>query len=106
MTEIVTKFISPSTVWIQAKVYNPETDALVDPTTSIKVTVEDSAGSKVVDAADMTKSDTGIYDYYYDIASDPVEGWYNGAVVVVDGIGADIKTSVSSFGFMVEKGIV
>lgn len=104
--EVITKFISPSTVGIRAYVYDPKTDELTDPTTSIKVTVQDKDGNKVVDAEDMTKNAVGVYDYYYNIPADPVEGWYPGAVVTVDGSGDVAKTSVASFGFTVEKGIV
>jgi len=42
--EITTKFISRSTVWIQAKVYDPETDELTDPTNTdhpIEVNITD-----------------------------------------------------------------
>jgi len=104
--KVVTKFISPSTVWIQAKVYDPETDELIDPTTSIKLTVQDHDGNVVVDAQDMPKDEVGVYDYYYNIAADPVEGWYPGQVVTVDGSGEGAKTSVVPFGFEVERGIV
>jgi len=105
--EIVTKFISPSTVWIRVLVYDPKTGDLVDPTTSIKVTVADKDGTKVVTAQDMTKDgvNTGTYDYYYNLPSSPVEGWYPGEVTVVDGSGDTAKTSVASFGFDVTKGI-
>lgn len=169
--DVVTKFISPSVVWIQAKVYNPKTDALTDTTGTIKATITDPNGLKksgyisvsdsstftaglvvtggtsgatgyiiskpdgttleiqkitgvwqsgetITDTdtgtstttsallgADMTKDVLGTYDYYYNTDADPVEGWYPGEVVVVDGSGTTAKTSVGPFGFDVNKGL-
>lgn len=40
-----------------------------DPTT-IKITIEDSTGTKKITTTDMTKDSTGYYHYDYDIPSD------------------------------------
>ena len=44
-------------------------DADIDPST-IKITIEDSAGTKKVTEQAMTKDDTGYYHYDYEIPSD------------------------------------
>jgi len=105
--DVITKFISKSAVLVRAYVYD-EDDALTDPTTSIKVTIIDPAGTKKVDNVAMTKhgSDTGIYDYFYTTAFDSVEGWWKGEVWVVDGSGEGIITSPPGlFSFEVKAGI-
>jgi len=102
--DVITKFISKSTVLIRAYVYNIN-DTLVDPT-SVKVTLVDKDGTKKIDDLSMSKSDTGIYDYYYTLASDAAEGWWNGEVWVVDGAGAGAVTSPPGlFSFEVKKGL-
>jgi len=109
--EIITEFISKDTVLIRAFVYkyNATTEEyeLVDPTASIKVTIV-LLDEKKVDAASMEKCedyDKGVYDYYYNLPSDAVEGWYHGEVVSVDGTGGEAKTSIGQFGFNVERGL-
>ena len=109
--EIITEFISKDTVLIRAFVYkyNATTEEyeLVDPTASIKVTIV-LLDDKKVDAASMEKCedyDKGVYDYYYNLPSDAVEGWYHGEVVSVDGTGDGAKTSIGQFGFNVERGL-
>ena len=101
--DVITKFISKSTVLIRAYIYDID-DALVDPT-SVKVTLVDKDGTKKIDDLSMSKSDTGVYDYYYTLASDAAEGWWNGEVWVVDGAGADATNSLGAFSFEVKKGL-
>jgi hypothetical protein len=98
--EVQVKFISKATVWIRALVYDVD-GVLVDPTTSIKVTVVDSGGTKQVDDQAMSKAATGTYDYYYTLASDADEGWWQGEVWTVDGT----YPSCESFGFEVRVGL-
>lgn len=101
--ELVVKFLRKSTVWVRAYVYDAD-GALVDPT-SIKLTLVDALEAKKVDALAMTKAATGTYDYYYNLASDAAEGWYNGEVWVVDGSGDTAKSSSAEFSVEVKKGL-
>ena len=101
--DVITKFISKSTVLVRAYVYN-EDDALTDPT-SITVTIVDPAGTKKVDNAAMTKHSTGVYDYFYNTAADSVEGNWVGEVTTIDGIGEGAKTTIVPFSFEVKKGL-
>ena len=104
--DVITKFISKSTVLVRAYVYD-EDDALTDPTTSITVTIVDPAGTTKVDNAAMTKhgTDTGVYDYFYNTVTDSVEGWWNGEVTTIDGTGETAKTNIVPFSFEVKKGL-
>ena len=104
--EIIVKFLSKSTIWVRAFVYDKD-GALVDPTTSIKLTLVDPLGAVKVDTLAMTKdgTNTGIYDYYYTTLVDCAEGWWNGEVWVVDGTGDTAKTSCGAFSVEVRKGI-
>jgi hypothetical protein len=99
--EVVIEFLASATVRIITYVYTDD-DELTDPTTSIKVTIYDPNGDKQVDGDDMTQSDTGIYEYYYQTTSSTDKGWWHGNVVVVDGTGDEAKTSVGSFSFKVK----
>jgi len=104
--EVIVKILAKSTIWVRAFVYDKD-GALADPTTSIKLTLVDAAGTKKVDALAMTKDgvNTGIYDYYYTTLVDCAEGWWNGEVWVVDGSGADAKTSSGEFSVEVRHGL-
>ena len=102
--DVVTKFISKSTVLVRAYVYD-EDDALTDPTTSITVTIVDPAGTTKVDNVAMTKHATGVYDYFYNTAADSVEGNWVGEVTTGDGSGEDAKTAIATFSFEVKKGL-
>ena len=101
--EIVVKFLRKSTIWVRAYVYDAD-GALVDPT-SIKLTLVDSGETKKVDSLAMDKAETGIYDYYYNLASDAAEGWWNGEVWVTDGTGDTAKSSFGEFSVEVKKGL-
>lgn len=98
--EVQVKFISKSTVWIRALIYN-ESGALVDPSTSVKVTLLDPAGTKQLDDVAMIYTAVGTYDYYYTVASDAVEGWWPGEVWATDGS----YKSLGQFGFEVSHGL-
>jgi len=100
-TEIQVRFIAKATVWIRAFIYDSD-DALVDPTTSVKITiVEANTRIKKVDAQNMTKFSTGTYDYYYTLASNAAEGWWSGEIHSTDGT----SVSIADFGFEVKIGI-
>jgi hypothetical protein len=101
--ELVVKFLAKSTIWVRAYVYDSG-GALVDPT-SIKLTLVDALEAKKVDALAMTKSIVGVYDYYYNVAAAPAEGWWNGEVWTVDGAGDTAKSSVCEFSVEVRVGI-
>lgn len=101
--EVIVKYLAGATIWVRAYVYDSD-DALVDPTT-IKLTLVDADSTTKVDNVAMAKSDTGIYDYYYNTSSSSAEGWWNGEVWVVDGTGDSAKTSFASFSVKVEAGV-
>lgn len=102
--EVIVKFLAGATIWVRAYIYDSD-DSLVDPTHSIKLTLVDADGTTQVDAQDMTKDDTGIYDYYYNTDSDSAEGWWSGEVWTVDGTGDSAKSSFKSFSVEVRAGI-
>jgi len=104
--DVITKFINKTTVLIRAYVYD-EDGELVDPTTSIKVTINDPAGATKVTAQAMTKngSNTGVYDYFYDTDADSAEGDWPGEVWVVDGSVPTERVSVGTFSFEVKAGL-
>lgn len=101
--ELVVKFIQKATVWVRAYVYDAD-GALVDPT-SVKLTLVDAAEVKKVDALAMTKYAVGVYDYYYNLASDAAEGWWNIEVWATDGTGDTAKSSFCEFSLEVRKGL-
>ena len=101
--EVITVFPDNATVRIITYVYDDD-DALVDPTGSIKCTIYDPDGTKQVEAQDMTKDVTGIYEYYYHKGTglDPMDkGEWRGEIEVIDGSGADAITSPGNFSFTV-----
>lgn len=102
--EVVAKYLASGTIWVRAWVYDKDGN-LVDPTTSITVTLVDSAESKKLDAVAMVYSEQGIYDYYYTTASDCAEGWWNGEVWTTDGSGGGAKKSFCEFSVEVRKGL-
>ena len=97
--QVVTEFIAKTTVRVIAYVYN-DAGALVDPETSIKVTIYDPTGEAEEEDEDMTMQDstTGVYEYYFTTDADTTEGWWTGEVWVVD---VD-KTSSGTFGFRIK----
>lgn len=103
--EVIVKFLSKSTVFIRALVYDSDGE-LADPT-SITVTVVDPDGTTQVPATAMSKhgTDTGTYDYFYTTESDCAEGWWSGEVWATDEIGERSVLSSKSFGFDVKAGL-
>ena len=95
--EIVTEFVQKTTVRVRAEVRDDD-DTLVDATTSINMDLWDKSGTKVVDDVAMTPISTGIYESYYNLASDAPKGYWRGIVWVTDGT----KVSEGSFGFKVK----
>ncbi len=93
---VVTEFLQGTTVRVRAFIYDDDGD-LVDPTTSVKLDLWDSAGTKQVDNQAMTKDSTGIYEYYYNTTTSSAEGSWRGVIWAVDGS----YTSEGSFGFKV-----
>uniref|UniRef100_A0A6M3ITN5 Uncharacterized protein n=1 Tax=viral metagenome TaxID=1070528 RepID=A0A6M3ITN5_9ZZZZ len=78
------KFIRTETVVATINIKNAA-GTLVDPGTSILVTITDSAGTDVVDGAAMTKTSTGIYYYNYTPGAATVLGYYIIKYVTIDG---------------------
>ncbi len=98
--DVVAEFLARATVRIRAYIYDDD-DALADPTT-ITIDIYDADGTLVVDGTAMTKSSTGIYEYYYKTTIASPTGWWRGVVWTVDGSGDLAKTSEGSFGFKVK----
>jgi len=83
--QVITEFIAKTTVRVIAYVYDDD-GALVDPETSIKVTIYDPAGDAEEEDEDMTQQDstTGVYEYYFRTDADTTKGWWRGEVAVID----------------------
>lgn len=65
------------------KIYDLETDtwSLADPDSGYpKITIKDSQGTVKVNAAQMTKVDTGKYEHLYQLAGDAAVGTWNGHI--------------------------
>jgi hypothetical protein len=84
-----------STVLIE-DVVRDQADALIDPTT-VTITIWDSAGTKKVNAAAMTKDSTGHYSYIHQSASNDVAGFYKVQVKAVSGAYTSLKDDESAF---------
>ena len=59
------------------------TGALVDPATSLKITIKPIGGAVIIDGVDMVKDSTGKYHYDFATANRPV-GFYEVTYVAVD----------------------
>lgn len=102
MIDVQIEFIAKTTVRVVAYIYN-DLDALVNPTTSIKVTIWDpDGGDPVVDGAAMSFVSQGIYEYFCKTTSLSKKGWWNGEIVVIDGVDPDDRTSMGVFSFKVK----
>ena len=103
---VITRFIAKTTVLVIAYVHD-KAGTLADPTTSIKVTIQDSDGDTQVDAEDMDKDGevTGTYEYYGSTETSSAKGQWLGEVTVVDGEGDGAKTSTCNFSFEVVAGL-
>lgn len=82
-------FIRGESVEVYAEVRN-QAGALVNPTTSIKVTITDAAGDKILlddpnyDEA-MSTTGQGLFYYHYTLLVTAALGWWTALVVVTDG---------------------
>lgn len=59
--------------------------ALVDVSSTPTITIVDPRGTKVIDAASMTKFATGSYRYLYNPGSNAVLGKYHVTCICIDG---------------------
>jgi hypothetical protein len=101
--KVVTEFTTIDTVKVWAYVYDTN-DALADPD-AITIDIYDPDSTQQVDGEAMTKSDTGIYYYYYHkgASAEPMaKGRWRGTVIVTDGSGTGAVTSTQSFSFKVK----
>lgn len=62
-----------------------------DPDTSIKITIKNLNGLKVVDAQTMSKDAVGRYHYDYNLPSAAVSGTYTAEYVAIDGARTTIE---------------
>jgi len=99
--EVQIEFIAKTTVRIVAYVYN-DAGSLVNPTTSIKLTLTNTDGEKKVDAQAMSLVDLGIYEYFYKTTTSSVKGWWTGEIAVIDGVSPDDRTSLGVFSIRVK----
>lgn len=67
------------------------------PSPAPTITVTDPAGTKKVDAADMTKSTTGKWYYIAQTAVDWVAGVYEIKIASGDGVYTDIEIKTGAF---------
>ena len=101
--DVITEFIAKATVRTRVHVYD-DADALVEPT-SVRITITDPKAVKKVNAVEIVvdgKVENGIYEHYYNTATDSEKGWWLGEVVVVDGTGQTAKTTPIPFSFKVK----
>jgi len=90
MSVTLVKFQRPETIVAELEVRNAA-GVLTDPGTVPKITITDPDGTVQVDAASMTKTATGLYEYYFTPeATDPL-GWYSVKYVVTDGARVTIR---------------
>ena len=100
--KVITDFLDSATVRIIT--YIKDDDGVLADPTSVTIDIYDPDGTLEVDAAAMSKSATGIYEYYYhkDDTADPMEaGRWRGIVKAIDGAGASAIISPADFGFRV-----
>ena len=101
--ESIIQYTAKSSVRTIVFVYD-DNDALVDPT-SILITITDPNGLAKVTAEEIITSGkiaTGVYDHYYNTATDSVKGWWHGVAEVIDGSGATARTSIGNYSFEVK----
>jgi len=66
-------------------VFTSDAGVETDPSSSITVTIDDSAAAEKVAAGEMTKSSTGRYYYRYLLAADAAVGTWNYGVTATSG---------------------
>ena len=99
--EVQIEFIAKTTIRVVAYVYN-DAGSLVNPTTSIKLTLTDPEGAKPVEDQAMDLVSKGIYEDFHKTTTGSEKGWWNGEIVVIDGVDPDDRTSVGVFSFRVK----
>lgn len=99
--KVITEFLNETTVRIVAYVRD-EDDALVDPTSCL-IDLYDPDGTAEEEKTAMSKSDTGIYEFFFYTDTDTVTGNWRGVCWSVDGSGATAKYSEASFGFRMKE---
>ncbi len=100
--EVVVVFHKPATVVVVAKTKNKTTGALEDPT-SVVASIADNGKSLKVDEDAMTKVDTGIYSYNYNLQAGDAAGTWSYLVDAIDGSGGGATHATASGEFIVEN---
>ena len=77
-------FQKGETVIISCSIMDKEGQA-VDPVTSTKIVISDSAGTEKVASTDMTKDATGEYHYDFDTSTMTLMGEYKARITATDG---------------------
>ena len=85
------KFTRDSTV--RAIYYNYDDDEVLADATSVSISIKDPDGTMVADDQAMSKTATGVYEYFYTTTTSVVVGKYQVEVVALDG---SYKTMESS----------
>ncbi len=81
--KVQTEFVRKGTVRVICYVYDDDED-LVD-ATSVAISIKDSSGTVVKDAQAMTKTATGVYEYYYTTTTAVEKGNYQVECDILDG---------------------
>ena len=79
---VKSEYIRKDTVRVLCYVYDDD-EALAD-ATSVDISIKDPKGTVQVDETAMTKTATGVYEYYYTTDTDNVEGDYQVECDVTD----------------------
>ena len=77
-------FQAGETAVCSISIYN-SAGALVDPATSVTISIWDEAGTKLVDAAAMTNDGVGLDHYNYTTPATGVKGQYKVIYTATDG---------------------
>lgn len=88
----MTTFQRAETIVIKGTIKD-ETDTLITPATSTKVTVTDPIGSAVVLEDDVSFDSVGIWKYIYTPDADAVAGAYHVRITGIDGNRSSITDS-------------
>lgn len=87
---VQTEFVRKSA--IRVIYYNYDDDEALVAATSVAISIVDPAGTVVVNAAAMTSTATGVYEYYYATTASNVEGNYQ---IEIDSLDSSYHTYVS-----------
>ena len=101
--KVTTNFTNKDTVKVTVYIYN-DSDALVDPTGSVKISIYDPDEVASIEDEDMSKVTTGTYEYYFHkgAPATPLDsGKWRGVIAVTDGTGDDAVISEQGFSFKV-----